>query len=181
MNGEEETKILLRFRGEIEDRINQLQNEINDLHILISTIDKAIIKHGFQQAMSISPVQELEDKTSSIKSKDGILLGLFTVENNELIFEPSKEIAFPSSTPPFQPFLIEKVLTNMKTSDEQRADKGEIKPEEILEFNIQLEGDILKRLTIRNYGGDRRLREIKSSLRWTFEKMYEKISQDKQG
>ncbi len=28
---------------------------------------------------------------------------------------------------------------------------------------------------MRNYGGERRLREIRSSLRWAFDKMYEKI------
>ncbi|MBS7630936.1 hypothetical protein KEJ47_05095 [Candidatus Bathyarchaeota archaeon] len=175
--GEEETKILLRFRSEIEDRINKLQNETNDLRILISIIDKIIIKHGFQQAGPGSPSQELEDRTVSIRSKDGVLLGTLIVENNQAIFEPSKEIQFSTSTPPFQPFLIERVLTNMKISDEQRVEKGEIEPEEILEFDTQLEGDFLKRLIIRNYGDDRRLREIKSSLRWTLEKMYEKISE----
>jgi len=34
----------------------------------------------------------------------------------------------------------------------------------------------LTRLMIQNYGGERRLREIRSSLRWTLERMYEKIT-----
>jgi hypothetical protein len=36
---------------------------------------------------------------------------------------------------------------------------------------------VLKALHVRNYGGERRLREINSSLRWTFDKMYDKIRQ----
>lgn len=172
---EEETKILLRFRSEIEDRINMMQNEVDDLRILISIIDKTITKYGFQQAGSEILSQELDDRMVSIRSKDGVLLGTLTVENNQVIFKPSKEIQFPTSVPPFQSFLVERVLTNMKASDEQRVERGEINPEEILDFDLQLEDDVLKSLVIRNYGDDRRLTEIKSSLRWTFEKMYEKI------
>jgi len=173
--GEEETKILLRFRSEIEERINRLQDEINDLSILVSAIDKMIIKQGFQQAGPGGPSQDLDDRMVSIRSKDGVLLGTLIVEENQVVFEPSRDIQFPASTPPFQPFLIERVLRNMKVSDEQRVERGEIGPEEILEYDTQLEGDALKRLVIRNFGDDRRLREIKSSLRWTLEKMYEKI------
>jgi hypothetical protein len=33
------------------------------------------------------------------------------------------------------------------------------------------------RISIRNYGGERRLREIHSSLRWAFDKMYDKLRQ----
>jgi len=173
--GEEETKILLSFRSEIEERINRLQDEIDDLRMLVSAIDRTITRQGFQQAGSGGPSHDLDDRMVSIRSKDGVLLGNLVVEDNQVVFEPSRDIQFSASTPPFQPFLIERVLTNMKVSDEQRVERGEIGPEEILEFDTQLEGDVLKRLVVRNFGDDRRLREIKSSLRWTLEKMYEKI------
>jgi len=34
---------------------------------------------------------------------------------------------------------------------------------------------VLKGLRVSNYGGERRMREITSSLRWTLDKMYDKI------
>ena len=41
---------------------------------------------------------------------------------------------------------------------------------------IDDEGKI-KSISILNYGGERRLREVNSSLRWTLDKMYDKVSQ----
>jgi len=40
-------------------------------------------------------------------------------------------------------------------------------------FKITQEGDILKEIQAENISEDR-LRELKSSIRWTLEKMYEK-------
>jgi hypothetical protein len=41
-------------------------------------------------------------------------------------------------------------------------------------YNIVREGDLLKELVIKNVD-EERLRELKSSIRWTLEKMYEKM------
>ena len=54
---------------------------------------------------------------------------------------------------------------------------GELDPSEILEYEVEEEEGRLSSLIIHNYGGERRLREINSSLRWTFDKMYDKITQ----
>ena len=65
----------------------------------------------------------------------------------------------------------------MKKTDQERSTNGELDPGEILEYEIQEEDGKLTQLSIHNYGGERRLREINSSLRWTFDKMYDKITQ----
>ena len=44
LNGEEETRKLLKYRGDIEDRIKKLEVEIEDLRKAISEIDKIIVK-----------------------------------------------------------------------------------------------------------------------------------------
>jgi hypothetical protein len=41
-------------------------------------------------------------------------------------------------------------------------------------YNIVREGDQIREIIIRNVD-DERLKELKSSIRWTFEKMYEKM------
>jgi hypothetical protein len=40
-------------------------------------------------------------------------------------------------------------------------------------YNIVREGDLIREIIIRNVD-EERLRELKSSIRWTLEKMYEK-------
>jgi hypothetical protein len=63
----------------------------------------------------------------------------------------------------------------MKTTDEARAATGEITPEQVLSYSVDLDGETIRGLLIRNYGGERRLREIQSSLRWSLDKMYDKM------
>ncbi len=41
-------------------------------------------------------------------------------------------------------------------------------------FNVVREGDLIREIVIRNVD-EERLKELKSSIRWTFEKMYEKM------
>ncbi len=92
-----------------------------------------------------------------------------------LIFEPREGLNFMTSTPPFQSFLIDRVLANMKTNDESRAATGDITPDQVLSYQVDVDGEVIKSLLVRHYGGERRLREIQSSLRWSLDKMYDKM------
>jgi hypothetical protein len=198
MSTESEIRKLLKIRADLEKRVEDLQIEINDLNIAIAEIDKVIIKQGFQQTnTSLQVVQLAEDKndeqkqlesvrtidtmtepqvdSSSIKSKDGTVLGKIQVNRDDIVFTPKQGLTFMLSTPPFQSFLLDRVLGNMRATDENRAAIGEISPEQILSYNVETEGEIIKSLIIRNAGGERRLREIQSSLRWSLDKMYDKV------
>ena len=173
---EEETKLLLRLRGGLQMRMRRLQNELGDLNEAIVAIDSIIVRRGFRQA---SPKGEVDagEEGASIKSKDGTLLGTAKVSEREIVFKPADGVVFNVSTPPFQSFLVDRVLANMRTSDEARANKGEILPDDVLSYEVSTDGEDLSGLVIRNFGGERRMREITSSLRWTFDKMHEKRSQ----
>jgi len=52
---------------------------------------------------------------------------------------------------------------------------GQLPPERVFTYNIVRQGDIIKEVVIRNVD-EERLRELKSSIRWTFEKMLEKMN-----
>ena len=119
----------------------------------------------------------MEDDPSSVKSKNGTTLGSLRIEADEIIFEPVSGLVFNTSIPPFQSFFIDRVLENMKTTDEERVARGESSPNYALDYEVVLEGERIVRISIRNYGGERRLREIHSSLRWAFDKMYDKLRQ----
>jgi hypothetical protein len=192
MSTESDIRKFLKMRADLEDRVEQLQTEIDDLKVAMSEIDKAIVNQGFRQpssgfqAMKLpeakpeSKPQEMKAPEpvtdgSSIQAKDGTNLGKVQLTDDTIIFTPRVELNFTISTPPFQSFLLDRVLANMKTTDEARAATGEITPEQVLSFSVEAEGEVIKLLTIRNYGGERRLREIQSSLRWSLDKMYDKM------
>ncbi len=64
----------------------------------------------------------------------------------------------------------------MQEKDREAANKGEITPERVLSYDIALDGELIREISIRNVGPER-LRELKSAIRWTLEKMYEKTMQ----
>ena len=172
---EEEMRVLLRIHEGLEKRIARHQDEIEDMRRAIAELDRIIVRQGFQKP--VTPAPEEDEEKTSVKSKDGTLLGTLQVDDRNIVFTLSDRLEFATSIPPFQSFLVERVLANMRTSDEERAAKGEISPDEVLSYEVSTDGERLRRVVVHNYGGDRRLREIRSSLRWTFDKMYEKLTQ----
>jgi hypothetical protein len=182
MSSEEETRKLLGIREDLEGRISRLQVELDDLRTAMAEIDKYIARQGFRQPTPVRverPQPEEEDllDSVSVRSKDGTVLGHISVEEDEVFFTPREGMSFTTSIPPFQSFLVDRVLENMRATDEGRVTEGELSPEEVLTYEVSTEGDRIAGVKVRNYGGERRLREIQSSLRWTFDKMYEKLRQ----
>ena len=183
MSSEDETRKLLKVREDLTIRTKKLQLEIQDLSKAIAEIDRHIVRQGFRRPTS--PIQEEQsasvseedddDGQSSVKSKNGVTLGYVLKVENEISFEPVAGLSFTTDIPPFQSFFIERVLDNMRSADETRVEEGDIPPEKILSYDVDTEGERIIRIVVHNYGGERRLREIRSSLRWTFDKMYEKL------
>jgi hypothetical protein len=124
---------------------------------------------------SSQDIEPIDGDVISVTGKDGTLLGNIVVEGNTLTFTPSDVFEFTTDIPPFQSFLVERVLENMKRTDQERASNGELEPQDILEYSVETDGDKISLLKIVNYGGERRLRELNSSLRWTLDKMYDKL------
>jgi hypothetical protein len=66
----------------------------------------------------------------------------------------------------------------MQEKDREAASKGKITPEQILSYNIKRDGNLIREITIRNINPGRS-RELKSSIRWTLEKMFDRMKQTK--
>lgn len=193
MSSESDIRKLLKMRADLEERTEQLQTEIEDLNLAMAEIDKAIVRQGFQQpspvfqAMKPTELKPEEHKQpakvtpeptadgSSMQAKDGTILGRVQIDDDKIVFTPREGLTFMTSTPPFQSFLLDRVLANMRTSDETRAATGEITLEQVLSYEVEADGEVIKTLAVHNYGGERRLREIQSSLRWSLDKMYDKM------
>jgi hypothetical protein len=188
LSKEQETKRLLRFKETMEQRMAELEAEAADLREAMAAIDKMVVVGGFRTPTvpeaapqptprAETPTPETSDQGMSVTSKDGAVLGRMRVEGRNLVFEPQSQYEFRTDIPPFQSFLVDRVLANMSSTDRERAAAGEMDQGEILGYEVVEEDGVLKVLRVRNYGGERRLREINSSLRWTFDKMYDKIRQ----
>ena len=65
----------------------------------------------------------------------------------------------------------------MQDKDNELVKTGELTPDKKFAYDIVSEGDLIREIVLRNVD-EARLKELKSSIRWTLEKMYEKTGKN---
>ena len=123
-------------------------------------------------AAAVGP--EEDEQAFAIKSKLGEDLGIFYVGNGYVRVVPRSDFSFSAKTPPFQSFFIDRVLGEMHRKDEMSVEAGAKDPSSMIGHEIKREGDIIKEIVITNIDEEARIRELRSSIRWTLERMLEK-------
>jgi len=191
--GEERIKKIAELRTLLEERVNQMEKELEQWRALLELVNTTLLKEGFKKAEAIKPappptptpqrevtptaqppVFEYE-KTIPLKTVTGDLLANLYVGEDSMRVIIAEDKKFNIDTPPFKTFLLERVLVKMQEKDREAAGMGKILPDKILTYNIVREGDALREIMIQNVGPDR-FRELKSAIKWTLEKMYEKTT-----
>ena len=185
----EKIKKIAKLRVLLEKRVEDMETELDGLKTLLSLIDTTLLKEGFKRAEISKPVQtppkqetpqpssiKPQKKGIPLKTVTGDLLAQLYIEKDIMQITLAKDKNFDINTPPFTSFFLERVLAKMQEKDREDASKGKIDPEKTVSYNIKRDGNILKEITIRNLRPERS-RELKSSIRWTLEKMYERMKQ----
>jgi hypothetical protein len=178
----------------LEKRIEEVSQELEELLVLLELADATLLERSFKLAKVNQPAALESVPTSSahkastkvvptpivehesvvpLKSVTGDLLAKLYLDKSSLrvIFADDKE--FNVNTPPFLQFLVERVLVKMQNKDRQAVASGELEADRMFSFRIVQDGDILKEIFIENTSEDR-TRELRSTIRWTLEKMSEK-------
>jgi hypothetical protein len=146
-----------------------------------------LIEKGFKRAKITKPVPTpmttvpepaaIEyERSTPIKTAAGDLLADLYTEDDSMRIVLAKDKNFNVNTPPFTSFLVQRVLAKMQEKDREAANTGDITPDKIISYNIIRDGDLIREITIINVRKER-LGELKSSIRWTLEKMHEKMMQ----
>ncbi|MBS7643012.1 hypothetical protein KEJ26_00250 [Candidatus Bathyarchaeota archaeon] len=191
-NREDEVKRLAEIKASLEKKIRKLEAELENYKALMEIVNSTLAEKSFKKIEAPikppkavpttipsppQPTSPVEYKqTIPLKTSTGTMLANMYVSDDTIRVVPAEGVVLNVNTPPFQAFLINRVLEPMEARDREAAKMGEITPDEILSHKVTQEGDIIRELIIRNYRDERRLREIKTSLRWTLEKMYEKTA-----
>jgi len=101
-------------------------------------------------------------------------LALMYFDKNVIHVMPDESKNFSVETPPFSNFLVEKVFSKMQEKDKELVRLGQLTPDKMFSYNIVREADQIREIIIKNVD-EERLKELKSSIRWTLEKMYDKM------
>lgn len=121
------------------------------------------------------PAQPVEQETViPLKAQNEEPLALMYFEKQQIHVMPDESKKFSVNTPPFSNFLVEKVFAKMQEKDKELVRLGQLTTDKMFSYNIVREGELIREIIIKNVD-EERLRELKSSIRWTLEKMYEKM------
>lgn len=189
----EEVKRLLAFKKKLERRVERLESELKELQSILEAVNSVLLAKGFKRAEIVkkpplaevtpSKKEELVQPSAAVpefreivalKTALGESLAKLYVGDNFLKIVLAEDKNFDVNTPPFHQFLVERVLAKMQQKDNELVAAGKLRPDEIFSYNIVREGDLIREIQIKNFDAER-LKEIKSSVKWTLEKMYEKM------
>jgi len=193
----ERIKRLITFKKKLEDEIEEMGSDLKDSQAMLETLNSILLEKGFKRPEvteesiktgGLPSGESVDDRepwrsypdahvesenVTPLKTLTGELLATLYVSENSLRVVPAEGRDFDINTPPFMHFLVERVLLKMQERDSELVRAGQLSPGKIFCYNIVREGNIIREIVINNSDSDR-LRELKSSIRWTLEKMYEK-------
>ena len=192
----EKLKALVNFKKRLEKRIEKLEAELKEATATREAVNSILLEKGFKRGdikemkapkeeappeahvtvkeeAPTTPRAAEPESVIPLKTMDDEPLAIIYVDKEALHVLPDESKNFSVDTAPFQPFLVERVLVKMQEKDSELVRVGQLVADKMFAYNVVREGDLIREIVIRNVDKDR-LRELRSSIRWTLEKMYEK-------
>ena len=186
---QQSTRKLADLKAFLEKKIKQNEEELAALQSYLEVVDTLLAERSFRKIeIPVSHIEQIRKSTASaavppsgansvpVMTNDGVRIASMIVEERRLHVIPESNVRLDANSPPLRSFLIGKVLESMQAKDKEAAVSGAIQPEAILSYSVDLDEGMLKAIHIENYGDERRLLELKNAIRWTFRRMYEKIT-----
>ena len=198
---QEKMKSVIAFKKRLEDQLDRLTVETKEVQAALDTVNQILLEKGFKRGdikevpvvpasvpkEVVLPKHEPEppkaNATQQHTESESVIplktmadepLALIYFEKQSIHVLPDESKNFSVNTPPFTNFLVEKVFAKMQEKDKELVRLGQLSTDKMFSYNIVREGDLIREIVIKN-ADDERLKELKSSIRWTFEKMYEKM------
>ena len=170
MSEEEKIKALAEIKKYLEQKIIELNKEIDMIKIILSIVNEQLVTKSFKQIeIPKAQIPKEAEELREIRSRKGELLGTIQITSDMIRITPSPEIELSQETRPFKSFFIKKVLDGMIQKDKKLIDSGQLQPGMEISYDILQEGEYIKEIIIKNYGSESRLKEIINSIRWALE------------
>jgi len=186
---EADLKHLAEMKAYLEKKIADSEREAERLKSFLKVVDSLLAEKSFKPVkiardilagVGQEKVEEARKEAAEmwpITTPDGAHLADLQITQSDLTLVPDPSIKYEVASPPLRAFLVARVLDPMHMKDQEAARVGQLGVSNVLVYEVQEDGGILKTLRVRNYGDQRRLAELRNAIRWTVRRMYEKTLQ----
>ncbi len=179
---EEDIRKLSELQKYLMTRLKDLRRKVELIESFLLVIDKILAQASFVRGSEVQEMAKAEVKPTPpptirrvpIKHVDGTTLAELLIDKNKIVVLMAPGVNLHKTTRPFESFFIRDVLEAMREKDYERYSRGEIQPDQILDYRIQSdENGVLQKIEVLNVSDEKRVREIKSAIKWTLRRMYE--------
>ena len=190
-NTDEQIRKMLELKETIIEKMSKYQDEIDFLQKNLEVLDVVLKGSSFTKASAIvknitkqeehdildtHEEDSLEVKKQIIDSKDGEVIAnaIVTPEQVSIVLEDGMVLT--PEIPPLKSFFIERIIGEMKKSDNAAVKDGKINQESVIDCIINKNGSAIREIIIKNYRQKARIDEIINTATWSLTRMVENSS-----
>ena len=190
-NTDEQIRKMLELKETIIEKMSKCQDEIDFLQKNLDVLDVILKGSSFTKASALAKnitkqeepdildthgEDSLEIKKQIIDSKDGEVIAnaIVTPEQVSIVLEDGMVLT--PEIPPLKSFFIERIIGEMKKSDNAAVKDGKINQESVIDCIINKNGSAIREIIIKNYRQKERIDEIINTATWSLTRMVENSS-----
>ena len=190
-NTDEQIRKMLELKETIIEKMSKHQDEIDFLQKNLEGLDVVLKGSSFTKASALSKniTKEKEPdildthkeyspevKKQIIDSKDGGIIANAFVTPDQVSIVLEDGIGLTPEIPPLKTFFIERIIGEMKKSDDVAVKDGKINKESVIDCIINKNGSAIREIIIKNYRQKERIDEIINTATWSLTRMVENSS-----
>jgi len=189
-NTDEQIRKMLELKETIIEKMSKYQDEIDFLQKNLEVLDVVLKGSSFTKASALvkniteeepdildtHKEDSLEVKKQIIDSKDGEVIANAFVTPDKVSIVLEDGIGLTPEIPPLKTFFIERIIGEMKKSDDVAVKDGKINKESVIDCIINKNGSAIREIIIKNYRQKERIDEIINTATWSLTRMVENSS-----
>ena len=188
-NTDEQIRKMLELKETIIEKMSKYQDEIDFLQKNLDVLDVVLKGSSFTKASALAKnitkeepdildthEDPLEVKKQIIDSKDGGVIANAFVTPDQVSIILEDGIGLTPEIPPLKTFFIERIIGEMKKSDDVAVKDGKINQESVIDCIINKNGSAIREIIIKNYRQKERIDEIINTATWSLTRMVENSS-----
>ena len=187
---DEQIRNMLELKETIIEKMSKYQDEIDFLQKNLDVLDVVLKGSSFTKASTLaknitkkeqSDILDTSDLPQQVKkqiidNKDGGVIANAFVTPDQVSIVLEDGIGLTPEIPPLKTFFIERIIGEMKKSDNAAVKDGRINQESVIDCIINKNGSSIREIIIKNYRQKERIDEIINTATWSLTRMVENSS-----